>query len=181
VVPRRRGLRALSARRPRVGQKWGRRQGVRWLSTGVIVSISGPEIPEEQGFRRPGLPHSIVVVLDVVGSNPIAHPECLCRSGGSRQLGGSGLHSTDVRFWEWFGSGVPDRSRFHWIQAAIQGRQRQVAVTPARTPVRCLPSPHRASAPLTPSPTGETPARLSPRSATRPLETKSQRQPLRHL
>ena len=41
---------------------------------GVMVSISGPGIPEEQGFWRPVLPHSIVVVLDVVGSNPIAHP-----------------------------------------------------------------------------------------------------------
>jgi len=31
-------------------------------------------MPEEEGLRRPLLPHSIVVVLDVVGSNPIAHP-----------------------------------------------------------------------------------------------------------
>jgi len=67
-----RGLRALSARRPRVGQKWGRRQGFRWLSTGVMVSISGPGIAEEQAFGRPLLPHSIVVVLDVVGSSPVA-------------------------------------------------------------------------------------------------------------
>ena len=49
---------------------------------GVMVSISGPGIPEEQGFWRPVLPHSIVVVLDVVGSNPIAHPIEGCADQG---------------------------------------------------------------------------------------------------
>ena len=67
---RRQGATATS----RVGQEWGRRGGLRWLSAAVRMSTGQLGMPEEEGLRRPLLPHSIVVVLDVVGSNPIVHP-----------------------------------------------------------------------------------------------------------
>jgi hypothetical protein len=60
--------------RPRVGQKWGRREGLRWLSMGVMMPIDQPGIPGRRGFPPPLLLANIVVVLGVGGSNPLAHP-----------------------------------------------------------------------------------------------------------
>ena len=38
------------------GQEWGRRQGLRWPSTGVKMPTSGPGIPGRQGFSRASSP-----------------------------------------------------------------------------------------------------------------------------
>jgi hypothetical protein len=67
---RRQGATATS----RVGQEWGRREGLRWLSVGVRMPTGQLGIPEQLRFRQLLLPGSIVVVLGVGGSSPLAHP-----------------------------------------------------------------------------------------------------------
>ena len=62
----------------RVGQKWGRREGLRWLSVGVKMPTGALGIPDQQGIARLPQPGSIVVVLGVGGSNPLAHPTESC-------------------------------------------------------------------------------------------------------
>jgi hypothetical protein len=102
----------------RVGQEWGRREGLRWLSAGVRMPVGQLGIPEHLGFPQLLLPGSIVVVLGAGGSSPLAHPvKAALTSGFTRWLpepgapGGSewghlllsrpGGRPGELRQWQW--------------------------------------------------------------------------------